>query len=212
MGCTSCGGNNTHTQASYSGSGSTRVLHHSTETCDDCGFAQKINKTVVGKWTELPLYNQPAILDDLDVIVGSNEEGRAWRLPVSRVLSGGSLNKLTNVIDKQTADITVPAGQVVPIFKPSANEVVEKAVAADYDHQAHYVAFANNPNDVNMLDIQASGFLTFPRTHSYQVGKVYYLHQSQPGQVTAVRPSSGIVQPLFAVQDELTLRLDVRLV
>lgn len=165
--------------------------------------------TRVMPWTGLPLFKDAQLPEDLDFIAGSDEEGKAWRVPVSRILPGGELNPLRYTIPKKTADIEIPRGQVLPVFIPNAMEPVEKALAVSGE-AAQALAVAEDPNDTEQLVLQQTGFVTFPRTHMYTVGKTYYLSQAVAGEVVSVRPNSGVVQPLFTVIDELTLAIHVQ--
>lgn len=193
--------------------------------CLECGGAHKLSyhasvRTAVAKeeassvtrvmpWTGLPLYKDITLPEDLDFIGGSSESGKAWRIPVTRILPGGDLNQLRYSIPKKTADIEVPRDQVLPVFIPNSVEPVEKALATS-GQTAQALAISDDPSDDERLVLQQTGFVTFPRTHMYTVGKTYYLSQSEAGEVISVRPNSGVVQPLFTVIDELTLALHVQ--
>lgn len=165
--------------------------------------------TQVMPWTGLPMYKSAELPEDLEFIAGSDEEGKAWRVPVQRILPGGDLNPLRYSVPKKTAIIEIPRGQVLPVFIPNAVEPVEKALADD-GQAAQALAVAEDPNDAEQIVLQQTGFMTFPRTHMYTVGKTYYLSQAVPGEVVSVRPSTGIIQPLFTVIDELTLAIHVQ--
>lgn len=178
---------------------------------DECATCIGAATTKVTKWTSLPLYRGAELPSDMDLIAGSNEEGKAWRLPVERVLAGGDLNKIQYSAALKTADIEIPRAQVVPVFIPGPNLPMEKAVANTDANKATLIAVVKDPNDADAMIVQNTGFLVFPRTHAYQVGKTYYLHQTNPGEVTSVKPSSGIAQPLFNVVDELTISITIGL-
>lgn len=193
--------------------------------CLECGgqkqlsYSNSVQRTPVSKeegpvtqvmpWTGLPMYKAAELPEDLEFIAGSDEEGKAWRVPVQRILPGGELNPLRYTIPKKTSDIEIPRGQVLPVFVPNSLEPVELARGIT-NETAQALAVAEDPNDATRIVLQQTGFLTFPRTHMYTVGKTYYLSQSVPGEVVSVRPSSGIVQPLFTVIDELTLAIHVQ--
>lgn len=164
--------------------------------------------TEVAPWSAFPQYVAGELPEDLEFVGGSTEEGKVWRVPVQRILPGGSLNPLRYTVPKKTADIEVPRGQVVPVFIPNAVDPVEKAKAAA-NTTAQALAISDNPNDPNSLVLQQTGFITFPRTHVYTVGKTYYLSPNVEGEVVSVRPSGGVVQPLFTVIDEVTLAVNV---
>ena len=199
MSCTNCGS-----------SPSTRKEYNTVHEYSPAGHGHSSDvPTKVTKWTALPLYTSAALPDDIDVIAGSNEEGKAWRLPLSRILAGGDLNRLQYSIKKKTSTVEIPRGQVVPVYIPGPDLPLEAAVASDMATRAHFLAVAVDPNDPEGLIMQGSGFITFPRVHSYQVGKTYFTHQSNHGEVTSVRPVAGIVQPLFTVVDELTIFINI---
>lgn len=204
-GCSKCGGSTT--RVSYTESVGEQYYQDSCGSCGSAGAKQV--QTKVTKWTALPLYDAADLPDDMDVIAGSNSAGRAYRLPIERIIAGGDLNKIQYSVNKSIADIEIPRGQVVPVFIAGPNSPIEKAIANDEQTTAKYLAVSVDPNDATRLVIQNAGFLIFPRTHSYQVGKTYYLHQSNPGEVTSVKPSTGIVQPLFSVVDELTISINI---
>lgn len=195
MACLECGG-----QHKLSYHASVRTTVQKTETGP---------VTRVMPWTGLPLFTNPVLPEDLDLVGGSSEAGKAWRIPVQRILPGGDLNQLQYSIPKKTADIQVPRDQVLPVFVPNSVEPVEPALATA-GQTAQALAVAEDPNDPERLILQQTGFITFPRTHMYTVGKTYYLSQSNPGEVISARPNSGLVQPLFTVVDELTLALHVQ--
>ena len=193
--------------------------------CLECGGQHQLNyhasiKTTVAKeetgpvtrvmpWTGLPLFRDAVLPEDLDLIGGSDEAGKAWRVPITRLLPGGDLNHIQYTIPKKTAEIEVPRDQVLPVFIPNSVEPVEKAMATA-GSTAQALAVSDDPNDDERLVLQQTGFITFPRTHMYTVGKTYYLSQSEPGEVISAKPSSGVVQPLFTVIDELTLAVHVQ--
>ena len=204
-GCSKCGSATTRT--SYTGDTGGQYYESS---CGSCGFSEARQvQTKVTQWTALPLYTAADLPADMDVIAGSNDLGRAYRLPIERILAGGDLNKIQYTLNKRTADIEVPRTQVIPVFVPGPDLPVEKAVGSSEDTTAKYLAVSADPNNTDNLIIQNTGFLVFPRTHAYQVGKTYYLHQANPGEVTSVKPTSGIVQPLFSVVDELTISINI---
>lgn len=207
-GCTKCGGATKRT--TYT-STQTQGFEYK-DSCGSCGNVQTTSaQTKVTKWTSLPLFVDADIPGDMDVIAGSNDQGKAWRLPLSRIVAGGDLNKIQYSINKKTADIIVPRTQVVPVLVPGPNLPVEKAVADSEDNRARFLAISADPNLQDNLILQSTGFLVFPRTHAYVVGRTYYLHQENAGQVTSVKPTSGVVQPLFTVVDELTISINVGL-
>lgn len=160
--------------------------------------------TQVLPWTSLPLYKGAELPEDMDFIGGSSELGKAWRVPVERILPGGSLNPLRYAVRKGLSTVEVQRGMIVPVYFPNAAEPVEaaQAVAGRYA-QALAIAEENGH-----LIIQNSGFLTFPRTHKYTVGKTYYLSKDVAGEVVSVKPS-GTAQPLFTVIDAVTIAINM---
>lgn len=187
--------------------------------CKNCGGARKsVNhikaeveeistKTTVRSWTSLPLYNEAVLPDDLDLIGGSNEQYQSWRIPVKLILPGGSLNPSTYVIPLNSTEVEVPKAQVVPIYIPNSLSAAEPAIA-EVGQTATALAIAKD--DTNLI-IQNNGFLKFSRPHMYEVGKTYYLSQENAGEVISVRPSAGIIQPLFSVIDQLTIAINIHL-
>lgn len=206
MSCSKCS-KGINTRAMDTRSYNSTAGYHSTLKSE--GGCDCESTTRVSKWTALPLYSKVELPGDLDVIAGSNEEGKAWRLPVTRLLAGGEFNKLQYSIDKKASKIELNPDQVTPAFIPGPNSSVEEAVADTEANKAQFLVIGNDANTKNNVIIQSSGFLVFPRTHTYQVGKTYYLHQTEKGGLTSVKPTSGIVQPLFTVVDELTININI---
>lgn len=204
-GCSKCGGSTT--RVSYN-EGTTEQYYQ--DSCGTCGVSDvKQVQTKVTKWTALPLYQGADLPQDMDVIAGSSDLGKAFRLPIERIIAGGDLNKIQYSVNKRTADIEIPRTQVVPVFIAGPNLPLEKAVADHADNKAKFLAVSADPNNADNVIIQSTGFLVFPRTHAYQIGKTYYLHQLNAGEVTSVKPASGIAQPLFSVVDELTIAIQI---
>jgi hypothetical protein len=183
----------------YTGTIDRKVKTH--EKCDDCG---DVKVTAVKKWTALPLYDYAELYDDMDLIAGSNKEGKAWRLPLARILAGGDLNKLQISMPKGLLDIVVPASQVVPI-RIDGNGALQKAQANSTTTLAWALAVGNDPNNDEAVIIQTDGFVVFPRVHQYDVGKIYYLSATNPGEV--VTPAPAIAQPLFRVWDHNRIQI-----
>lgn len=186
--------------------------------CKTCGQAGRTSdnipkveelstKTTVRSWTSLPLYNEAVLPDDLDLIGGSNEQYKSWRIPVKMILPGGTLNPSTYTIPLNATDIEIPRSQVVPIYIPNSLSAAEAAIAK-VGSTAFALAVAK---DEHGLTIQSNGFLKFARPHMYEVGKTYYLSQDVAGEVVSVRPSAGIIQPLFTVVDQLTIAININL-
>ena len=164
-------------------------------------------RTTVRSWTSLPLYKEAQLPDDLDLIGGSNEQYHSWRIPVKMILPGGTLNPSTYTIPLNSTEVEVPKSQVVPIYIPNSLSAAEPALATVGQTA---IALAIAKDDTNLI-IQNSGLLKFARPHMYEVGKTYYLSQEEPGEVVSVRPSAGIIQPLFSVIDQLTIAINISL-
>lgn len=162
--------------------------------------------TEVTPWTSMPQFMLPELPSDLDLIGGSSEMGKAWRIPVQRILPGGDLNQFRYLINKKMQPITVPRGHVIPVRIPNSQEPVEVAQGTA-GRWAQSVAISSSSKH---LVIQSTGFVTFPRTHVYTVGKTYYLSKDVPGQVVSVKPTPES-QALFTVIDEVTISLNVEL-
>ena len=164
-------------------------------------------KTTVRSWTSLPLYKEAVLPDDLDLIRGSNDQYQSWRIPVKMILPGGTLNPSTYTIPLNSTEVEVPKSQVVPIYIPNSLSAAEPAIA-EVGQTA--IALAIAKDDTN-LTIQNAGLLKFSRPHMYEVGKTYYLSQENAGEVVSVRPTAGIIQPLFSVIDQLTIAINISL-
>lgn len=190
MGCTSCGGR------------AKKSVDHIKAEVEEIS-----TRTTVRSWTALPLYNEAVLPDDLDLIGGSNELYQSWRIPVKLILPGGTLNPSTYTIPLNSTEVVVPKSQVVPIYIPNSLSAAEPAIAATGQTAT---ALAISKDDTNLV-IQNSGFLKFSRPHMYEVGKTYYLSQENAGEVISVRPSAGIIQPLFSVIDQLTIAINISL-
>lgn len=198
MSCTTCG----------SGSHSTR--RHETFVSN----AKKVKKTItVGPtslrpWTSLPLWDGAELPLDADVIGGSTEQQDAFRIPVAHFLPGGLLNPIRYTSPQGASAVVVPFNQVVPVFRADASLPFEKAVASSTQTLAQDLAIKATGDEIT---IQGQGYIVFPRVHPYMVGRTYYLSQEVPGEVISVKPSSGVVQPLFTVIDQTTIRANVQL-
>jgi hypothetical protein len=166
-------------------------------------------KTVVRKWTALPLYDKGYIPDDMDVIAGSNEEGGAYRLPIQRILPGGDLN-LLSVDFRDTAEkFNLGTSQVIPAYIDAIGEI--QAAKATPGRFAHVLIIGQDLVDKNQLVLQSSGFVKFPRTHGYPRGATFYLSTTNEGEVTTTKPSTN-AQALFTVIDPTTLNVNIQLV
>ena len=164
--------------------------------------------TEVRSWTSLPLIDVTDVPEDLDLICGSNKEYRSWRIPASYFLPGGTFNKTQYEVAKGTSAITLPTRQVVPAYIPNADSSWTAAVASDMTTLAQALV-VKDENDV--FTLMNGSFFTFARPHMYEVGKTYYLSQENDGEVVSVRPTAGLIQPLFTVVDQLTIAINISL-
>lgn len=172
---------------------------------------QTPDSTEVRSWTELPLFQEADLPEDLDFIGGSNSEYQAWRIPAAYVLPGGSLNRTQYKVTGNES-FEVPTRQVVPVFTTysdaSGTMKLEKALATSGETATDLVV---DKDDNGVLTIMNNGYYTFPRPHGYEVGKTYYLSQAEEGEVISVRPTAGLIQPLFTVVDLNTISINVNL-
>lgn len=187
MGCTKCG------QASVTPTGAINAAH-----------IQTTKETEVRHWTALPLINVNDVPEDLDLICGSNERYQSWRIPASYFL-GGALNATKY---NTNGELEVQYGQVTPVFITNDYAHVLPAKADSAANVATDIAVASKDGTVTLMK---NGYFTFARPHMYEVGKTYYLSQTNDGEVISVRPSAGIVQPLFTVVDQTTIAINVAL-
>lgn len=166
--------------------------------------------TQVRSWTELPLFDDTNVPEDLDLIGGSNSEYKAWRIPLKYVNPSGSLNRVQYNVSGEE-NITIPDGQIVPVYSAyddGKGTVVLQPALASTGETATDIAIAVDGGTVTVMK---NGYYTFLRPHRYAVGKTYYLSQSEPGEVVSTRPSAGIIQPLFSVIDLNTISINVNL-
>lgn len=189
MACARCEG------AQYTPSGAVKEAH-----------IQSTESTEVRSWTALPLIDVNNVPNDLDLICGSSEEFKSWRIPAAYFL-GGALNasKYTTV-----GTIDIEFGQVKPVFFTNDYEHVRAAKASDANNVATDIAIVNN-SEAGEVTVMKNGYYTFSRPHMYEVGKTYYLSQTNAGEVVSVRPNAGIIQPLFTVVDQTTIAINVAL-
>lgn len=189
-------------------------------SCTKCGnktprakgaaVVQTAETTEVRSWTELPLFQEQDLPEDLDFIGGSNSAYQAWRIPARFVMPGGALNR-TQYKVTGNEEFEIPTRQVVPVYTSYSDATgtmkLEKAKATTGE-TATDLAVAN---DDGVVTIMSNGYYTFSRPHSYEVGKTYYLSQTDEGEVISVRPTAGLIQPLFSVVDLNTISINVNL-
>lgn len=154
------------------------------------------HKTTVVKATDFPLWRDPQNPEEGDLILIS--EGKGYRFPIERVLPGAANHPLRYLLHVPRADITVPAGQVLPITV-EVGEPNHVSLAGS-TKPATLLAIANGKNKDKVL-VQGAGFYTFPRIHKYEVGKWYYLG------ATAGTVSTTGTQKLFFVVDRMTIMI-----
>ena len=194
MACTNCG---------HGGSATPSGAVHAAKI-------QTPETTQVRSWTELPLFNETNVPDDLDLIGGSNSEYKAWRIPLKYVNPAGSLNKVQYKVADED-NITIPDGMIVPVYSAyddTKGAVVLQPAKASAGETATDIAIAV---DDNVVTVMKNGYFTFLRPHRYEVGKTYYLSQTDAGETISTRPSAGIIQPLFSVIDLNTISINVNL-
>ena len=175
----------------------------------DAAAIQTPETTQVRSWTELPIFDGTNLPDDLDIIGGSNTEYQAWRIPLKYVSPAGAMNMVQYSVTDD--NITIPERQIVPVYSvynDSAGAVELAKAKASTGETATAIAVYVNGEEVILMN---SGFYTFSRPHEYVVGKTYYLSQSTAGEVVSVKPSAGIVQPLFSVVDLNTISINLNL-
>lgn len=186
-------------------------------TCKHCGRStvtpsgavnaakiQTPETTEVRSWTSLPLLDVTRVPDDLDLIGGSNKEYQSWRIPATYFL-GGALNSSKYVVPEGTE---IENYQVKPVYFVNSFTTIVPAQANSIDTTAMALAVTSADDTTTIM---SNGFFTFERPHLYEVGKTYYLSQSNAGEVVSVRPSAGVIQPLFTVIDQKTISINVTL-
>lgn len=171
----------------------------------DAARIQTAETTEVRSWTSLPLIDTAYIPDDLDLIGGSNKEYKAWRIPANYFLPGGALN---NTQYKVPASVKIENRQVTPVYLVGNSVSPVVPAKAKVGETATDIAVTSEDGTTVLMK---NGYFTFDRPHMYEVGKVYYLSQDKEGEVVSVRPSAGIIQPLFSVVDQLTISINVQM-
>lgn len=160
--------------------------------------------TEVRSWTALPLLDVTNVPDDLDLIGGSNKAYQSWRIPASYFL-GGTLSTMKYNVAMETE---IEAAQVKPVrFSSSSSSIIPAKAVTGLTAQA--LAVASEDGTTTLMN---GGFFTFDRPHMYEVGKTYYLSQTDEGEVISVAPGAGIIQPLFSVIDQLTIAINITLI
>lgn len=167
--------------------------------------------------SDLPVYDKPTLPEKGQLVLLVEEPDydcggemvSAYRLPLNRVLPGGSKQSLVYSLSDVDAGITVPDNAVVPAYVESFGDFnLKRAIATSSTSKARFLIIGADPNiDGNYL-VQNGGFFSFPTVHNYNVGQTYYLSDSVAGGVTS-NPPSGIAQPLFYVVDQKTIALNI---
>lgn len=169
---------------------------------------------------DLPIYSKPTLPDTAWVVLLAEEPNydfggvlsAAYRLDLDRLVPNGTKQSLTyslTATGTNGADISIPTGVVVPAYvEQFAPFQTKRAQATGAPTKAQFLIISLDQNVDDNYIIQSAGFYTFAATHSYDVGKIYYLSDSAPGGVTSV-PPVGIVQPLFTVVDSTTIKIHV---
>lgn len=166
---------------------------------------------------DLPIYNKPTLPEKGQVVLLLEEPDydnggqmvSAYRLPLSRIVPGGSPQSVVYSRNDPDAGITIPEDEVVPAYVESfGNFDLKRAQASSATTKARFLIIGTDPNiDGNYL-LQGHGFFQFPTVHNYNVGQTYYLSDSSPGGVTNT-PPPGIVQPIFFVVDQKTILVTI---
>lgn len=164
---------------------------------------QTAETTEVRSWTSLPLLDVTNVPEDLDLIGGSNKEYQSWRIPAT-YFTGGTLNSMRYTVN---GGVSIEERQVLPVYlsNTSSAPVPAKAVAGQL---ATDLAVVSKDGTTTIMN---SGYYTFDRPHMYEVGKTYYLSQTDTGEVISVAPTAGKKQALFTVVDQLTISINVQL-
>ena len=177
-------------------------------TCTNCGENQNkgtqiqtLETTEVRSWTSLPLIDVTDVPEDLDLICGSNEKYKSWRIPASYFLSGG-LNSTRYSVGVETE---LEPNQVKPVYFATGTSSAIPAKAMEGETATDLVVESSDGKST----IMNSGYYTFTRPHKYVVGKTYYLSQENEGEVVSVKPEAGIIQALFTVVDQLTISIKI---
>lgn len=171
----------------------------------DAARIQTPETTEVRSWTSLPLIDTASLPDDLDLIGGSNKEYKSWRIPASYFIPGGALN---NTQYKVVGEVDIENRQVTPVYLVGNSATPVVPAQARAGETATDIAVLSEDGEVTLMK---NGYYTFARPHMYEVGKTYYLSQTNEGEVVSVRPSAGLIQPLFSVVDQLTISINVQL-
>lgn len=185
--------------------GKKRYRYNSPTAAVDSARIQTNETTEVRSWTSLPLIDTANLPDDLDLIGGSNKEYKSWRIPASYFLPGGTFN---NVQHKVPGQVKIENRQVTPVYLVGNSVTPINPALAKVGETATDIAVLSEDGEVTLMK---NGYFTFARPHMYEVGKTYYLSQTDEGEVISVRPAAGIIQPLFSVVDQLTISINVQL-
>lgn len=181
-------------------------------TCDD-------TSTKIVQSEDFSIYEDGMLPENAEVIMlvngADNQCGgtmtRAYRLPLSRLAPGSSIQSTTYSVYSPNNTINVTGEQVVPAYTDvNVPYEIKKARADSQTSLAKYIVLGVDPNSDERLIIQSAGFYTFSGMHNYVVGKQYYLSATDAGQVVTAEPATpNVSQPLFYVIDNKTILINL---
>lgn len=179
------------------------------------------DKTEQVQTDDLPIYSKSTLPDNANVIVLVDEENyatggtlqAAYRLGLDRIVPTNTRQSVTYSLHAngtEGADITIPAGTVVPAYVEAFDPYsVKRAQATSDTSLAQFLIIGLNQNVDDEYIVQNTGFYTFESAHTYNVGSLYYLSDSTTGGVTSTKPANN-VQPLFRVVDTKTIAINIQ--
>lgn len=149
------------------------------------------------------------LVDEMNYDFGGTIQN-AYKLDLDRIAANNLRQGNTTVLYSEGADISIPAGKVVPAYVESFDpHLTKRAQASSETTKAQFLILGRTQNVDDSYDVQSSGFIKFASDHTYEVGQVYYLSDSAPGGVTTDAPDGSYVQKLFTVIDSKTLQVSL---
>lgn len=133
----------------------------------------------------------------------------AYRLPISRLTPGSTLQSNTYSLAGNGFNQEIPVNKVVPayVYSTSPNDI-RVANSSDKTTLAQFLILTKDTDVTGNYIVQSSGSYTFTNGHEYIVGKDYYL--GADGFPTTERPDTN-AQKLFSVLDSTTIMIDIQL-
>lgn len=133
----------------------------------------------------------------------------AYRLPISRLTPGSTLQSNTYSLAGNGFNQEIPVNKVVPayVYSTSPNDI-RVANSSDKTTLAQFLVLTKDTDVTGNYIVQSSGSYTFANGHEYIVGKDYYL--GADGFPTTERPDTN-AQKLFSVLDSTTIMIDIQL-